>query len=720
MSVLAALGFFISFLSVLLAIGLAVFVLTRSPRAWANRWLAIGLTILGVHQTIMLAATLAAPGPLRFGLLRFGLAVASLISPIWLAFSLTFGETNGGVRLARWRPALAGLGLVVPVTWSGLALGRIIQPLRVGVAEFAVFSPDAWGRVFFSIYIIGLSLVLLHLENLYRHATRTIRWKIKFLVVGLFVAFAYQIVAASYVLLYGFVHPLYSIFGSLAFLVGEAMIAFSLVRHRLLDVDIFISRYVVHRSLTLALVGAYLLSLGLAAELFTFLNVHLDMLSGTLLAIIGAAALSLLLLSEHLRRTVQRFLHTHFYSHKYDYRVEWMGFTHRLSRASSIPEIATQTLNRILEVMWVKQAALYVQDNSPARMTLAHHVEYDALPKRLDLTDATRETLKEEANRLASAAGVDDPAGAADSLARTVFGEIPVGYLIPVWTPESVAALLLVGPELSGKPFGRDDRDLLVAVAAQAGALIVNARLAQQAAEGRELQILARLSASIAHDLKNSVGMLSMLAENAPQHMHDPAFQSDAIRTIVEVTGRMQRLLAALGRSDNRPTARATRAGLSALVETSLRDLKTMLPPRIALGTLLDHTPDVVMDPEQLRTVLVNLVLNAIEAIPGEGRITVETRAENGWAILVVTDTGRGMPADFVRDRLFRPFQTTKRSGLGIGLFQCRDIIQALGGDLTADSQEGVGTRMTIRLPAASGSHNGKPVPSSRMQPAKG
>jgi hypothetical protein len=246
-----------------------------------------------------------------------------------------------------------------------------------------------------------------------------------------------------------------------------------------------------------------------------------------------------------------------------------------------------------------------------------------------------------------------------------------------------------------------DDKDLLAAVAAHAAAMITNAQLAQDSAEGRELQVLARLSAFVAHDLKNSVGMLSLVAENAPHHIHEPEFQADAIRTLTDVTGRMQKLVATLGTSKNRSAERTIRANLAAAVETWLHDIKPQVPSRITLETRLEPTPDVAMDAEQVRGVLHNLVLNAIEAIADEGGITVETRADAGWAVLAVTDTGRGMSTDFVRDRLFRMFQTTKPRGLGIGLYQCRHIVRALGGELTAESQEGVGTRMTVRLPAA-------------------
>jgi signal transduction histidine kinase len=106
------------------------------------------------------------------------------------------------------------------------------------------------------------------------------------------------------------------------------------------------------------------------------------------------------------------------------------------------------------------------------------------------------------------------------------------------------------------------------------------------------------------------------------------------------------------------------------------------------------------INPTQLQSVLRNLVVNAVEAVAEDGSITVETADVDGGALITVTDTGRGMTAEFIEQKLFRPFQTTKTRGLGIGLFQCRQIVRAFGGTFTAESSEGKGTRMTVRLPA--------------------
>jgi putative PEP-CTERM system histidine kinase len=280
-----------------------------------------------------------------------------------------------------------------------------------------------------------------------------------------------------------------------------------------------------------------------------------------------------------------------------------------------------------------------------------------------------------------------------------MLGPLPVGCIVPVAALDTLAGLLVVGPEASGKPFGVDDRDLLAAVAAQAGAMIVNARLAQDAAEGRKLQALSLLSTFITHDLKNAVSMLSMLAENAKHHMAKPEFQADAVRTLGDVSARMRKLLASLAAPGGRADIQAERIALAGSIEAWLRDIGPQMPARIRIETRLDPTSQVQVDPNQLKSVLHNLVLNAVEAIPGEGNILVETAQENGVAVLSVMDTGPGMTEEFVRQKLFRPFQSTKERGLGIGLYQCRHIVQACGGTLVAESQEGKGTRMVVKLP---------------------
>ena len=697
----SVLAFFAPLLSTALALVLAVLVLSRNRKAWANRCLAFALAAIGVHEATLLASSLASLAPYRLVLFRIALATAGTLAPSLFAFSLTFGEEKGYARFIRWRPAFLALTAIASLGWIGVATGKLVHPIRPGSTEVILIGLDVWGKIYFCFYLVGLALVLFHLENLYRSAERIARWNIRFLVVGIFSALGYQIVTGSFALLYGFIHPLYPLLGALVFLVGQGMIAFSLVRHRLLDVDIFVSRYVVYRSLTLALIGGYLLSLGVVAEMFQHLNMPLDILSGTFLAILGGAALSLILLSDNIRRRIQRSLHTHFYKHKYDYRLEWMEYTRRLSRATAVSEIAAQTVNRLMEVMWVRQAAMYISEDSPGRMSLTYQVGYTTLPSSADFPPEVIKKLR-DSGKLTPMEAAEDSPDITIAMVRRVLGEIPIGCQVPIVALDTLVGLLVVGPEVSEKPFGVDDRDLLAAVAAQAGALLLNARLSQEASEGHELQVLARLSAFVAHDLKNMVSMMSLLVDNAKIHIAKPEFQADIIRALTDVTSKMRALLAALTSPLSRTEPRMKLTDLASIVEVWMKDIRTRVPSRIHLETRLGWTDEVRVDAEQLRSVVDNLVLNSIEATAGEGMIVVETHQENGHAVFTVTDTGRGMTQEFIQRRLFRPFQTTKTRGLGIGLYQCRHIVQSFGGTLTAKSHEGVGTSMTIRIPVHS------------------
>lgn len=698
---------FFSFLShlttlsaALLALGLAAFVLCCNRRNSANHWFALGLCVIAGHQALAWTSNTVRLELWQLTLLRAAFGLAATIPITWLGFSLTFAERDGGLRASRsftllWPMALLAFGTSIP-----LVFGRGIHLVPIANDHHTLVSLDWWGVFLFSTYLLGLVLVLLNLEALYRCAASSLRHRVRLLVLGLFVALGCQIAAASYTVLFRTIHPSHSFVSSAGFLCGALLMAFAVVRHGLLDSNIYVSRFVLYRSLTLSLVGAYLLALGVLAETLQFFRISLDFLTGAFVAIIGGGALAFLFLSEKVRWKAKSFIQAHFYRHKYDYREEWMGLTRHLSHATTASAVAMRTVERILNIMWVRQAAVYAIGDTPNTMHLVHQVGYNGLPATLKLSPTTVQILSGLEQQLPSTGRMEVCGGQPSEPIRGLFPETPIGHAVPLVVLDAPMGLLIVGPEVSGKPFAVDDRDLLAAVAAQAGAMIVNAQLAQQAADGRELHALARLSAFVAHDLKNAVGMLSLLAENAPNHLHQPAFQADAVRTLRDVTGRIQRLLTALRASNKQPGRKTTQTTLTANVETALRDIKSQIPPRIAFETRLEPTPEVAIDTDQFHTVLLNLLLNAVDAIPCEGRITVETGTDDGSAVLMVTDTGGGMSTDFMRDRLFRPFQTTKPRGLGIGLYQCRSIVQAFGGELTAESQEGAGTRMTVKIPA--------------------
>ena len=121
--------------------------------------------------------------------------------------------------------------------------------------------------------------------------------------------------------------------------------------------------------------------------------------------------------------------------------------------------------------------------------------------------------------------------------------------------------------------------------------------------------------------------------------------------------------------------------------------------PPVELVSQLRPLPKVRLDPVQIQNVVTNLVLNASDAVGAAGRITVETSQQNGCVVLAVADTGCGMSPEFVQHSLFRPFQTTKKAGIGIGMFQCKMIVEAHRGRIKVESEPGKGTAFRVSLP---------------------
>jgi putative PEP-CTERM system histidine kinase len=230
-------------------------------------------------------------------------------------------------------------------------------------------------------------------------------------------------------------------------------------------------------------------------------------------------------------------------------------------------------------------------------------------------------------------------------------------------------------------------------------------------AESRQFEAYHRLTAFVMHDLKNLAAQLSLIVANAEKHRRNPEFVDDAISTIANSTGRMQRLIEQLQRREIQSLTR--RVELSGVARQAVERCQGR-PPRPACGEL----PDAIWieaDPERLTMVVEHVIRNAQDATAQDGSVRVDVSLEGGLepgepgdttrlrvptALLTVTDNGIGMSRDFIQERLFRPFDTTKGSkGMGIGAYQVREYVQSLGGRVEVRSEPGAGTRFALRLP---------------------
>jgi putative PEP-CTERM system histidine kinase len=254
-------------------------------------------------------------------------------------------------------------------------------------------------------------------------------------------------------------------------------------------------------------------------------------------------------------------------------------------------------------------------------------------------------------------------------------------------------------------PYTLEEQELLACIADQVTSVLLNLRLTDEVAQARELEAFRTMSAFFVHDLKNTASSLKLMLQNLPVHFDDPEFRQDALRSMGNTAWRIDEMIQRLSALRRRPEPRRERSDLNQLIADALAQMPEA--PGVELVRDLQPLPPVLVDPEQLRSVVTNLVANAREAVAARGRVEVRTAASGGdgpgragRVVLSVADNGCGMTPAFVRDSLFRPFQSTKSKGLGIGMFQARMIVEAHGGAIQVESDVGAGTTFRVSLPA--------------------
>jgi putative PEP-CTERM system histidine kinase len=215
-------------------------------------------------------------------------------------------------------------------------------------------------------------------------------------------------------------------------------------------------------------------------------------------------------------------------------------------------------------------------------------------------------------------------------------------------------------------------------------------------AESSQFGTYNRLTAFLMHDLNNLVAQQSLVVKNAERFRQNPKFVDDAIETIAHSVNRMKRLMEQLSSGSQEPAKEET--GLYEVLAKAVKRSQPRVPvPEVHLGT---GQVTVMADPERLTTVFEHLIRNAQDATGKEGRVTVAADLSNGVATVSIGDDGCGMSPEFIRERLFKPFDSTKGSqSMGIGAYQAREYVRTLGGQIEVKSEVGVGTTFSIRLP---------------------
>ena len=283
------------------------------------------------------------------------------------------------------------------------------------------------------------------------------------------------------------------------------------------------------------------------------------------------------------------------------------------------------------------------------------------------------------------------------------------GLQIPAWLRGFPQAWLVVPLIQNGELFGFvvlaqprskivlnwEVLDLLKVVGIQTASYLARQKSADALAVARQFETFNRMSTFVVHDLKNLVSQLALLVANAERHKDSPEFQKDMLETIEHAVQKMRILLQKFNRESS--TELSEHVSLEPLLQHAIA-LKSVGEPKPTLD-IRKQGLTVSANAARLERVIGHLIQNAIEATPRDGKINVRLAEQDDHAVIEVIDTGRGMSDQFIRARLFKPFESTKSAGMGIGVFETREYVQQIGGRLEVDSHPGAGTTFRMSLP---------------------
>jgi len=610
---------------------------------------------------------------------------------MWLSFLTQLLEPLvREMRIGRW----------IAIAWAALAaygVTLLVIELQGLLGLSLDWSPDAVILGHIGLAIAGLALI----EQLFRNTRFQRRWATKFLYLGLGILFAYDFFLYADALLFKRIDPVIWEARGLASVLAAPLIAVAAARNPEWSLEVFVSRRMVLHSATIFGAGIYLLTMAGAGY---YIQVYGGNWGTTLqLAFLTGAGvlLAILLFSGQLRAQALVLLNKHFFNYKYDYREEWLKFTGTLSSGDPLDPPRERMIRAVAEIVHSTGGLLWVR-REPGGFTLvaSHNLsDRSLLATQVEPADSSLARFLERRQWVIQL----------DEYQREP--ELYSDLILPDWLRAMRRAWLvtplLLGEHLQGflvllEPHARqtinwEDRDLIKIVCGQVASYVALLEASEALSAARQFEAFHRLSAYVVHDLKNIAAQLALVVANAARHGKNPAFVEDAFQTVANATERMNRLLAQLRKEPL--VGAAQRVALTRVAQQAIQ-ARAAQPPLPVARTVADDEPWVQADPERLAAVLEHLIQNAQEATGVEGQVEVMVYTEDQTAVVAVRDNGCGMDERFIRERLFRPFTTTKgNAGMGIGVYESREFARAAGGELTAISQPGKGATFFLRLP---------------------
>ena len=663
---------------------LTLMLVTRSASRFHSAWL-----MIATSASALWAFVLAYGGPTMSGSTYEVFVAEILHDGFWLLFlSMLLG---GAISQNRF----------MVVRFGGLAFTfmiLIIGSWAYSGVPIGPFIPDLSRTLFFGSLLTSL-FVFVGLEQIYLNARPSQRDGLKFLCLGVGAIFAYDIFLYSNAILSDEVSTLLWDVRGVIVLMCVPLIGVAVVRGPSWLGGIFVSRHVIFYSTTMFLSLIYLIIIGVSGYYIRRFGGEWGAVLQLIVFVAALLTLAALLISNRIRARLRVFVAKHFFESKYEYREEWLRLIKTLTSPDENLPLRKRAIKSLAQIVNVPSGLLWIRLHGqrdyqcvagwnaqcPQQAIDENHSIVSFLKKTgwvIDFREYSGDRDRYELLR------IDDE----------LPGRVGTAFVVPLLHDGDLLGFVFLSQPRTRQILNYEDHDILKTAGKQIASYLAQEMSTEQLAESRQFEAYNRLTAYLMHDLKNLIAQQSLVVKNAEKHKDNPEFIDDAMATIKGGVDRLRRIIENIQqRSVGAPVQRVELGKLILQVVSQCSDRQPV--PKALIN---DNQLWVRADLERLSMAVYHALRNAQEATPPDGQVSIELIDDDKNCVIVVSDTGDGMDEAFIRDHLFRPFDSTKGTqGMGIGAYQMRETIRSMGGHVAVSSEPGSGTVVTITLQVA-------------------
>lgn len=568
------------------------------------------------------------------------------------------------------------------------------------------------------LHIIVLVYSLYMLENIYRYAylyQRRLGW-VSF--AGSLVLICHQLFFSTKWLLYGWVSITWFKYAAYIYVLSLFAILWSFLRYRMIKEKIKVTRDAVYSSFSLLIIGALFTATGLTFTILRGFNITLSPFDFKVMGMSVLFASTILAGSARMRRRVAKLVNRRFYSTRYDYRSQFFSLHRILGRVEGYEETLEELLEHLRKTLNADHAYLFVANEQNGNFELLTPKER-TLPDSLVIKSSSPliETLLKKGDYFGLLSLKKSESMGIHTQNELDFNKLGITDVAAVMHYNSLFAILALRLDRSG---GHDTEGtaLIEAYASVIADFLFKHRILRERLEQKQFESFSHMASFIVHDVKNQVATLKLLVRNAQKNISNPEFQKSLLLSLQSCTLNLDNLVSKLSMPPRTDKLKKVKTDISSVVKRLIEDSGLNGSPDIELKT--DIKPDlfVAVDESAVYYTVKNFVVNAQESMEEKkGNLEIKVlpvKESVEWlmsrfpgskpfflsysVIVSVEDSGCGMDENFLRNRLFRPFSTTKDKGIGIGLYQCKTLVEQMGGKIMCESKIERGSLFCILL----------------------